>query len=250
MAENFDLSEMTWTEAEEALKERPVAILPVGSIQAQGPHMTLVADTLIAQGAARHGAAKLKERRIPAVVLPPVHYTVADLAADFPGTLTLTPETVVALLRDVCLATAKRYRAVILVHLNVEPRQLEAVKKAVEAARAAGVSACQTDFTKKRWAELMGEAFAKREHAGAITTSILLAVAPGGVRDTVRISLAPVEPLQAALKRGVKTLAEAGAEDGYAGDPTAASAEDGEGYLDTMAEAIVVTVMENLVSKA
>jgi creatinine amidohydrolase len=250
MAENFDLSEMTWTEAEEALKERPVAILPVGSTQAQGPHMSLVADTFIAQGAARRGAAKLKERRIPAVILPPVHYSVTDLAADFPGTLPIAPETATALLRDICVAAARRCRTVVMVHLNVEPRHLDSVKKAVEAARAAGVSVCHTDFTKKRWAELLGEPFTKCEHAGAVKTSIMLAVAPGGVRDAVRISLAPVDTLQAALKRGAKTLAEAGAEDGYAGDPTAAASEDGEGYLETMAEAIVVTVMENLVSKA
>jgi creatinine amidohydrolase len=250
MSENLELSEMTWTEAEEALKERPVAILPVGSTHAQGPHLPLGTDTLVAQEAARRSAAKLRQRRIPALILPPIAFTATELVAGFPGNLSVSADTATALLRDVCLATASRFRAVVLVHLNGEPRHMECVKKAIEAARAAGVVASHTDFGKKRWAELLGEAFATGEHAGAVKTSILMAALPDQVRDSVRISLPPVDGLAAALKRGAKTLAEAGAEDGYAGDPTAASAEDGEGYLETLAEAVSVTVMESLAGRA
>jgi creatinine amidohydrolase len=250
MSENFELSEMTWTEAEELLKERPVAILPVGSTQAQGPHLPLGTDTLIAQEAARRGAAKLKERRIPALVLPPLEFTVAGLVADFPGTISVTADAVTALLRDVCLCAAARHRAIVLVHLNTEPPHVECVKKAVEAARAAGVVAAHTDFSKKRWAEMLGDAFATGEHAGAIKTSILMAVAPQRVRDSVRISLPPVDGLNAALKRGAKTLKDAGGDDGYAGDPTAATSEDGETHIDTLAEVVSVIAMESLAGRA
>jgi len=249
MSENIELSEMTWTEAEEALKERPVAILPVGSTHAQGPHLPLCADTLIARAAAHRGAAKLKERRIPALVLPAVTFTATELVSGFPGNLSLSPDTATALLRDLCLATANRFRAVILVHLNTEPCHMESVKKAVEAARAAGIAASHTDFVKKRWAEQLGEVFATGEHAGFVKTSILMAAAPDHVRDSLR-SLPPVDGLAPALKRGAKTLAEAGAEDGYAGDPTTASAEDGEAYLETLAETISLIVMESLAGHA
>lgn len=241
---------MPWTEIEEALKERPVALLPLGSTQAQGPHLPVDTDSVIASEAARRGAAKLKERRIPALVLPAVAYSVADLTADFAGTLSLSADTAVALLRDVCLATAKRFRAVVIVHLNAEPCLLEVIKRAIEEARKAGVSVSHTDFHKKRWADTLGEASNPGEHAGTVTTSLMMAVAPESVRDTVRISLPPVEGLAAALKRGAKTLVEAGGEDGYFGDPTAATAEDGETHLETLSEVIALTVMEHLGSKA
>jgi creatinine amidohydrolase len=249
MSENFELSEMTWTEIDEALKDRPVALLPLGSTQAQGPHLPVNAETTIARETARRGAAKLKERRIPALLLPPVTYSVADLAADFAGTLSLSPETVTALLRDICLATAKRFRAVVIVHLNPEARHLEAIKKASEEARKAGVSVCHTDFAKKRWADMLGDAFVQGDHAGALQTSLMMTIAPERVRDSVRRSLPPVEGAQAALARGVKTLAEAGGEDGYLGDPSAAVADDGETHLEALAEVVALTVMEHLGSK-
>ena len=55
MADNIIVSEMSWTEVDEALKERPVAILPVGAIEAHGPHLPLNTDTVIATEMARAG---------------------------------------------------------------------------------------------------------------------------------------------------------------------------------------------------
>jgi len=60
MAENIVLSEMTWTEVDEAIRERPVALVPVGAIEAHGPHLPVSTDTLIATEMARRGAKKLK----------------------------------------------------------------------------------------------------------------------------------------------------------------------------------------------
>lgn len=250
MPDNLLLSEMTWTEIDEAASERPVALLPVGSMQAEGPHLPVAAQTAIACAAALRGAARLKARRIPALVLPPLPYSLSDLTADFAGTISVSPETLTGLVRDVCLASAKRFRAVIIVHLSLDRRLTEAIKLAIDEVSKAGVSACQTDFSKKRWAEPLGESFACGEHAGMFTTSIMMAVAPGSVRDSVRISLPPVDGPQAALKKGARSLAEAGAEDGYVGDPTAADAEEGEAHIDALAEAVALMTMEQLGSKA
>ena len=54
------------------------------------------------------------------------------------------------------------------------------------------------------------------------------------VRERERISLPPVDGLMAALKKGAKTFAEAGGEDAYFGDPTAASSEDGESHFEAL----------------
>lgn len=250
MTDNIVLSEMTWTEVDEALKDRPVAILPVGAIEAHGPHLPLSTDTVIAVEMAKRGAAKLKEHGIHALILPPISLTVAEFGAAFPGTLSMPPTTAVAILRDVCLSASKRFRAVAIANIHLEPQHVECIKTAIEEAKQAGASVCYADITKKRWAEPLGKVFQDGDHAGAFETSLMMVAAPELVRERERISLAPVEGLLPAMKKGAKTFAEAGGDDAYFGDPTAASVEDGESYFEGLAEALRVSIMEHLGSKA
>lgn len=250
MADQIEMPDMTWTEVDEAMKDRPVALLPVGATQAHGPHLPVSADTVIATEMARRGAAKLQEHGVHSLILPPVNFTVSDFAADFAGTLSIPAETAIALLRDVCLAANKKFRAVALVNVNLEPRHVESLKAAVEAARKGGASVCWVEITKKRWSETLGEAFQTGDHAGAFETSLMMAAAPDMVRERERISLPPTDGLASALKKGAKTFAEAGGEDAYFGDPTAASAEAGEEHFEALAEILRLSVMEHLGSKA
>lgn len=250
MADNIVMSEMTWTEVDEAMKERPVALVPVGAIEAHGPHLPVSTDTRIALEMARRGAAKLKEHGVPCLILPPVEFTVAEFGADFAGTLSLPMETAMALLRDVAIVAAKKFRSVAFVNIHLEPLHVECLKRAVDEATKAGAKACWVDITRKRWAELMGSAFLAGDHAGAWETSLMMAASPDQVRDAVRRNLPPMDGILPGLKKGAKTFAEAGGEDAYFGDPTAASAEDGETAFEALAEVLSVSVMEHLGSKA
>ena len=250
MVDNIVTSKMTWAEVDEAMKDRPVALIPVGAVEAHGPHLPLETDTVIATEMARRGAAKLKESGVSSLILPPVYFTVADFGADFAGTLSLPPETATVLLRDVAVAAGKKFRAVCYVNIHLEPRHLECLKKAVEESGKQGVSVCYTDITKKRWAELLGDAYRLGDHGGAFETSLMMAAAPDQVRERERISLPPMEGLLAAMKKGAKTFLEAGGEDAYFGDPTAASSEEGESLFEALVEALSMTVMEHLGSKA
>jgi creatinine amidohydrolase len=250
MADNIVISEMTWTEVDEAMKDRPVALVPLGAVEAHGPHLPLSTDTVIATELAKRGAAKLKENGVASLILPPVYFTVADFGADFAGTLSLSAETATALIRDVALAAGKKFRAVCFVNIHMEPRHLECLKKAVEEANKAGVSTCYPDLMKKRWAELLGDAYRQGDHGGAFETSLMMAAAPDLVRERERISLPPTDGLVAAMKKGAKTFLEAGGEDAYFGDPTAASAEEGDNLFEALVEALSMTVTEHLGSKA
>jgi creatinine amidohydrolase len=186
---------------------------------------------------------------VSSLILPPVAFSVAEMGADFAGTLAIPAATATALLRDVAVVASKKFRAVVFANMHFEPGHVECVKKAVEEAKKAGASVATIDVTKKRWAELMGEALEMAtEHAGSFETSLMLAAAPSAVRD-VRRSLAPVEGYEASLKNA-KTFADAGGEDAYFGDPTAASAEDGDTYFEGLAEILALSVMEHLGSKA
>ncbi len=57
------LAAMTWEEARAAAGPGSVAILPVGAIEAHGPHLPLETDVIIAEAMARSGAAKLAAPR-------------------------------------------------------------------------------------------------------------------------------------------------------------------------------------------
>jgi len=250
MAENVLMPEMSWTEVEHALKERPIALLPVGNTEAHGPHLPLATDTVIAIETARRTAVKLKQRGLHALIAPPITFCVSELGADFPGTVSLPADTAVALLRDVSVALAKKFRAVALVNVNQEAANIEALKRAAEEARKAGAGVCFTDLAKKRWSDRLGPSFNAGDHGGTFETSLMMACAADKVREKERISLPPMDPLGPALKKGAKTFAEAGGEDAYFGDPTAASAEEGETHLETLADILTLSIMEYLGSKA
>jgi creatinine amidohydrolase len=250
MRENIEIPEMTWTEVDQAMKDRPVALLPVGATEAHGPHLPIATDSVIATELSRRGAVKLKARGIPSLILPPVTYTVADFGVDFAGTISLPAETATALLRDICVAAAKKFRAVALVNVQMEAAHIASVKKAVEEANKAGANVCFTDFTKKRWADQLGAAFQAGDHAGTFETSLMMAAAADQVREKARISLPPMDALAPAVKKGAKTFVEAGGEDAYFGDPTASSAEEGETSFETLSEILTLSVMEHLGSKA
>jgi hypothetical protein len=53
-----------------------------------------------------------------------------------------------------------------------------------------------------------------------------------------------------ALKKGAKTFVEAGGEDAYFGDPTAATVEEGEALYTALADILALSIMEHLGSKA
>jgi creatinine amidohydrolase/Fe(II)-dependent formamide hydrolase-like protein len=78
----------------------------------------------------------------------------------------------------------------------------------------------------------------------------MMACAADRVREKERISLPPMDGLTAALKKGAKTFVEAGGEDAYFGDPTAASAEEGETLFEALAEILALSVAEHVGSKA
>ena len=69
MPDTIVMHEMTWTEVDAVLKDRPVALLPIGATEAHGPHLPLSTDTVIAQEMARRGAVKLKEHGVACLVV-------------------------------------------------------------------------------------------------------------------------------------------------------------------------------------
>lgn len=95
------LDHMTWPEAAQALKTVKVALLATGSCEQHGPHLELRTDAVRAYDLAR----RLAERLYPEVLLcPAVPFGVSEHHMAFPGTLTLSPGTFAALVKDLLLS--------------------------------------------------------------------------------------------------------------------------------------------------
>lgn len=95
-----DYARMTWAQAG-AATDRP-AILPLGATEQHGPHLPLTVDTTLAQGVAR----KLAEA-LDAVLLPPIAYGDAWNNEAFPGTISLSPESLAGVIADIGRGVAR-----------------------------------------------------------------------------------------------------------------------------------------------
>ncbi|MEM2195402.1 MAG: creatininase family protein [Candidatus Methanomethylicia archaeon] len=95
------LSEMTWLEIQERLKRTDIVLVPVGSIEQHGLHLPLDTDILYAFEVAKR-AAEAVANDVACVVAPPICFGYSEHHIDFPGTISLRPETLLSLVFDVC----------------------------------------------------------------------------------------------------------------------------------------------------
>jgi creatinine amidohydrolase len=246
--------ELTWEEACEALKRGVVAILPVGSTEAHGPHLPLATDVIISEEMSRRAAGKLAARGIEALVLPPIAYSVTDFSADFAGTVSIQRETAAALIRDICISLyAQGTRLIAIANSHLEPDHIASINEAIEMVKQeTGQPVAFPDKRRRRWAATLTEEFRRGDcHAGSYETSLVMAARPELVREEVRGELERV-PISIAekIREGARTFTEAGGVQAYFGDPRAASREEGEASYEALSEMIVTAVVEALAEQA
>lgn len=232
------LAAMTWEEARDAAGPGSVAILPVGAIEAHGPHLPLDTDVIIAQAMARSGAARLQTRGLRVAVLPPLVYTTAAFAQGFPGTFSLRPETVTRTVVDIAGSLARhRFGVLAIANAHLDPGHLSSLDEAVNAIRRDfGLTVAFPNLAAKPWALRLSEEFKSGAcHAGQFETSIVLAERPDLVRDATRIAL-PSNPasLSRAIRDGKQSFEEAGGPRAYFGFPAQATAEEGRATIDIL----------------
>jgi len=244
----FLLESMTWEEAQRALSSRPVGLLPVGAVEAHGPHLPLDSDVIIARATAVAAAGRLRELDVPAIVLPSLAYSISFVGTSFAGTSPVDPIAFESYLTSTLVHLADGgYRALVVCNAHLEPAHVERVQLACRAAESAcGTPVRSPDQRSERFSSFLSAEFqAGSRHAGSYETSIVLAAQPESVRSELLPGLPPVWiDLPARLRAGARTFADAGASLGYFGDPARATPEEGQAMLRALAEMVVTVCRE------
>jgi creatinine amidohydrolase len=98
--------EMTWPEFDALDKERVIAVLPVAAIEQHGPHLPVYVDTCINEGIVRRTIELLPDQ-LPVTFLPTMPVGKSNEHIDFPGTLTLSAETLTRLWTEIGESVAR-----------------------------------------------------------------------------------------------------------------------------------------------
>lgn len=245
-----ELAQLTWQEAGSTDRDRTIAILPVGALEAHGPHLPVATDVWIAEAMARAGADKLATRGLEVLLLPALAYTTAPFAADFPGTMSLDPAALAGQVAGVADSLARHdFETLALANAHLDPAHLGALHTAADAARSASrMRIVFPDVTQKPWAHRLTAEFKSGAcHAGRYETSIIMAIRPDLVREEIRQKLPPnAKSLSAAIAAGQKSFVEAGGPRAYFGYPSEATPEEGRSTIAALGAILEEAVMIEL----
>ena len=235
-----ELASATWEEVRDLDPPPSVAILPLGAVEAHGPHLPLDTDVIIAGAMAREGARLLSEEGRTVVILPPVAYTPAPFAAGFPGTIAVRPGTLRAVVEDIAASVGAPL--LVLANAHLDPTHVGVLRDLA----AASPGIVLPDVTRRRVAERLTDEFRSGAcHAGRYETSIVLAAAPDRVREGRWEELPPVpHSLSEAIREGKETFQEVGGDRAYFGDPARATAEEGRETIRVLGEILAEAVRE------
>jgi creatinine amidohydrolase len=171
----------------EALAARdPVVVLPLAAIEQHGPHLPLSTDLEIGMGLLA-GAFRLLPEDFPAWVLPPQAVGCSREHARFPGTLSLEPELLVALIEATGDAlTASGVRRLVLSNSHGGNRHSldEAGLRLREQHGMLVVKASWFCFPRPKGVDLPESEWKHGIHGGAVETAMMMHLRP----DLVRVS--------------------------------------------------------------
>jgi creatinine amidohydrolase len=240
-----------WTAVRDALASGApvVAILPLGAVEAHGPHLPLTTDVLISDGMAARAAAMLDRQGVRALVLPALAYAPAGYASEFAGTISIGAATARAVLIDIARSLKEQgFACLAFANSHFDPTNVAMLREAAADIAALGLPVAFPDFTRRALAGTLTEEFQSGAcHAGQFETSLVLADRPELVNAAASQALADnPASLVTAFAQGAKTFAEAGGPEAYFGSPSRASAAEGRQSFDVMAAALADAVLASL----
>ncbi len=234
-------------------RERTVALLAVGAIEQHGPHLPLATDAVLAE-AVRDRALEQAEEGLPILVLPTLPIGKSNEHLGFPGTLTLSAETLGRLWYEVGASVARAgvRKLMFLNSHGGQPQVMQIVARELRIRHEMLVVGCS-------WFQfgLPEGLFETREirhgiHGGDIETSMMLAVRPELVRMERARNFEPATlddeeryPLLRSLGAGAYGwMAQDLHPEGVCGNAAVATAEKGRAVIDHAAAKLLTLLRE------
>ncbi len=173
---------LSWPELAEATLERDLAILPVGVVEAHGPHLPLGTDFIIPTWLAERLADELD-----AMIAPTIPYGNVESLSGYVGSMSIGPDVLEGLVYDVVRSLAESgFSRIILLNGHGGSRHLDALKSAIRRAwRDLGVKTVLVNW----W--ILGSEAAREVlgsvggHAGTEETAAIMVVDPSLVKRSL-----------------------------------------------------------------
>lgn len=232
--------ELTMPEAEKAAKEGKVVIIPCGSIEEHGTHLPLCTDSIQAEYVALAVAQKTG-----CLVAPPLRYGLCNSTRNFPGTITISFDSLRNIMADILEDFIRNgFKKLLVITGHAGGSHMTAIRLAAktvitnhqnEKHRPRIVVCSDYDFA----FDLKNVEFDDRDsHAGTIETSRVMVIRSDLLRGKGEKSF-PTLP-----KFEVVPDPERYFPSGVMGDPTAASSEKGQKINEHVIEQIAKLVEE------
>ncbi|AFZ02828.1 creatininase family protein [Calothrix sp. PCC 6303] len=244
---------LSWTDIQDLPnKENIVIIQPVGAIEQHGPHLPLIVDAAIGVGVLGKALTKL-DSNIPAFALPMLYYGKSNEHIHFPGTITLSTETLSSILMEVgdSIYRAGFRKFVLMNSHGGQPQVMQMVARDLHV-----LYADLLVFPLFTWRvpHITKELLTPKEaqqgmHAGDAETSIMLSLLPQQVKMEKAIAEYPPEHAEATLislegKLPVSWTTKDISKSGIIGDATTATKEKGDRILESVSDGWVQAIKD------
>ena len=246
-------SYLTWTDIQEMPdKENVVIIQPVGAIEQHGPHLPIIVDSAIAVAVLGKALAKL-DPCVPAYALPPLYYGKSNEHWHFPGTITLSAQTLLKVLTEMAESIYRAgFRKLVLMNAHGgQPQVMEIVAR--------DLHQTYEDFLvfplfTWRVPHIAKELLTPKEleygiHAGDAETSLLLSILPDQVKMERAVAEYPYGLPEDSLlsmegKLPFAWLTRDLTKSGVLGDATVATKEKGDRLLASVSDGWVQVIKD------
>lgn len=238
---NHAIDSASWVELSTRFVEDSILIVPLGSTEQHGPHLPLATDTIIAAAWAEALAAAIEVqppgngRLARALVAPALPFGAAGEHQSFTGTLSIGVEVTAAVVTELARSATEHVGRIVF--LSGHAGNAEPLHRAVELLRSEG----------RRVDAVLPVLPGADAHAGRTETSLMLHIAP----ELVSLEAAEagntddLAALMPAMRAGGVAAVSA---NGVLGDPTGASAAEGEASLQRLVQHALASIWPNRTS--
>jgi len=238
---------------------KALVMLPVGVVEEHGAHLPLGLDSFAAEVYAAAAARQLEDNGYEVLVAPTISYGVARAAIDFPGTLSLEPETLRSMVVEIGRSLARHgLKRLVVLNGHRDLHHMKALDDAknilVEENTAQVICvgfASDPEMTAACYRAGMRQFYNsprpdREGHGGESETSVALHSFPELVKQNILKTLDPNLDYDVdAFRNETKGYGSISGGRGYFGSPQAATAETGKNLVEIRGRNIAQVILKS-----